>query len=92
MRIYAILAKHVHPKWVDGPADNVAGLQTIRWLWDVVHEFSLEEQRHFLKFFTGSDRAPIGGLGNQRCIIQVGMIISLRANMHLHHASHRARI
>lgn len=32
--------------------------------------FTLEEKRHFLKFFTGSDRAPIGGLGNLRCIIQ----------------------
>lgn len=33
-------------------------------------ELSQEEQRRFLKFFTGSDRAPIGGLANQRCIIQ----------------------
>lgn len=28
------------------------------------------EQRCFLKFFTGSDRAPIGGLGNMKCVIQ----------------------
>lgn len=46
-------------------------VQTIKWLWEAVHEFNAIEQRHFLKFFTGSDRAPIGGLGNQRCVIQV---------------------
>jgi len=35
-----------------------------------VRELGNEEQRRFLKFFTGSDRAPIGGLGNLRCVIQ----------------------
>lgn len=52
-------------------------LQTIKWLWEVVHEFDLDEQRHFLKFFTGSDRAPIGGLGNQRCIVQASSPVHL---------------
>ena len=33
----------------------------------MVGEFDDEERRRFLKFFTGSDRAPIGGLGNLRC-------------------------
>ena len=44
--------------------------QAVKWLWDIVSEFDDNERRHFLKFFTGSDRAPIGGLGNLRCIIQ----------------------
>jgi hypothetical protein len=39
----------------------------VKWLWEVVGEFDDEERRRFLKFFTGSDRAPIGGLGNLRC-------------------------
>ena len=46
-------------------------LQVVKWLWEVVREeMDDEENRRFLKFFTGSDRAPIGGLGNLRCIIQ----------------------
>lgn len=47
-----------------------AGCQVVQWLWQVVSDFSPEERRLFLKFFTGSDRAPIGGLGNLRCVIQ----------------------
>ena len=30
----------------------------------------LTERKMFLKFFTGSDRSPIGGLGSLKCIIQ----------------------
>lgn len=46
-------------------------IQVVKWLWEVVREvMDDEEKRRFLKFFTGSDRAPIGGLGNLRCIIQ----------------------
>lgn len=45
-------------------------LQAVKWLWEIVQEMDDEEQRRFLKFFTGSDRSPIGGLGNLRCIIQ----------------------
>eukprot|EP00884_Botryococcus_braunii_P023346 jgi/Botrbrau1/9696/Bobra.0201s0026.1 len=44
--------------------------QPVMWLWSIVNELTGEEQRRFLKFFTGSDRAPIGGLANLRCIIQ----------------------
>ena len=45
------------------------------WLWEVVrHELPLAEKKRFLKFFTGSDRAPIGGLGALRCLIQVTCI------------------
>ena len=42
----------------------------VQWLWQVVGELNAEERKHFLKFFTGSDRAPIGGLGNLRALIQ----------------------
>ena len=42
----------------------------MQWLWAIVQELDGEEARRFLKFFTGSDRAPIGGLGNLRCVIQ----------------------
>ena len=38
----------------------------MKWLWEIVNELDDEERRRFLKFFTGSDRAPIGGLGNLR--------------------------
>eukprot|EP00210_Caulerpa_lentillifera_P008643 g8243.t1 len=44
--------------------------KTVRWLWEIVTEFSLANKKLFLKFFTGSDRAPIGGLGNLKCVIQ----------------------
>lgn len=44
--------------------------RVVQWLWQVVAELATEEQKLFLKFFTGSDRAPIGGLANLRCIIQ----------------------
>lgn len=42
------------------------------WMWEVVAALDPEEQRKFLKFVSGSDRAPIGGLANLRCTIQVG--------------------
>ncbi len=47
----------------------------VQWLWQVVGELTQEERKLFLKFFTGSDRAPIGGLGNLRCLIQVGGLL-----------------
>ncbi|GIL57699.1 hypothetical protein Vafri_12863 [Volvox africanus] len=43
----------------------------VSWLWDIVlHELRAEDQRAFLKFFTGSDRSPLGGLGSLRPVIQ----------------------
>ena len=44
--------------------------RVVRWLWQVVNSLSDEERKLFLKFVTGSDRAPIGGLANLRVIIQ----------------------
>ena len=44
--------------------------RVVQWLWQVVGELTSDEKKSFLKFFTGSDRAPIGGLANLRVIIQ----------------------
>ena len=46
------------------------GTKTVQWLWTVVGEMSLDDKRKFLKFFSGSDRAPIGGLGKLGFTIQ----------------------
>jgi len=34
-----------------------------RNFWSVVHELDLDQKKRFLFFATGSDRAPVGGLG-----------------------------
>ncbi|EME28106.1 ubiquitin-protein ligase E3 [Galdieria sulphuraria] len=44
--------------------------QVIKWFWDIVDEMTLEEKLHLLFFVTGSDRAPVGGLGQLRFVIQ----------------------
>lgn len=36
---------------------------TIKHLWEVLHSLSEKEQKLFLLFLTGCDRAPINGLG-----------------------------
>jgi hypothetical protein len=36
---------------------------TIKHLWEVIHSLPLEDQKKFLFFLTGCDRAPINGLG-----------------------------
>ena len=38
-------------------------------LWQIIHNFNIEEKRKFLSFVTGSDRSPIGGLGNVHLVI-----------------------
>eukprot|EP00871_Galdieria_phlegrea_P003686 jgi/Galph1/4318/GphlegSOOS_G2983.1 len=42
----------------------------VKWFWEIVHEMTLEEKLHLLSFVTGSDRAPVGGLGRLRFVIQ----------------------
>lgn len=42
----------------------------IKWLWTTVHSYSIEDQKHFLKFLSGSDRSPIGGLIKLPILIQ----------------------
>mmetsp|Transcript_12648 Transcript_12648/g.43922 ORF Transcript_12648/g.43922 Transcript_12648/m.43922 type:complete len:191 (+) Transcript_12648:1-573(+) len=47
-----------------------AGDDVVRHLWQVVHGLGLEDKKRFLKFVTGSDRAPIGGLGKLQVLVQ----------------------
>ena len=42
----------------------------MRWLWALVHGWSLDKKRAFLTFVTGSDRAPVGGLGKLPFVVQ----------------------
>ena len=44
--------------------------RAVRWLWAAVHAMPPEKQRLFLAFSTGSDRAPIRGLGDLRLVVQ----------------------
>lgn len=46
--------------------------KSIRWFWEIVHGWSLEQKRQFLMFTTGSDRAPVGGLGSLSICVQRG--------------------
>jgi ubiquitin-protein ligase E3 A len=41
-----------------------------KWLWEIIHEDLTDEQRKkFLAFTTGSDRAPINGLGSVKLYV-----------------------
>ncbi|KAH0785668.1 ubiquitin ligase [Histomonas meleagridis] len=44
----------------------------VKWFWSIFKNFSQEEKLMFLKFTTGTDRAPLGGLGNMNIVIQRG--------------------
>ncbi|EDO40462.1 predicted protein [Nematostella vectensis] len=41
----------------------------IRWFWEIVHSFDMEQKRQLLMFTTGSDRIPVGGLAKLKLII-----------------------
>ncbi|XP_054709965.1 ubiquitin-protein ligase E3A-like [Uloborus diversus] len=41
----------------------------IRWFWELVHDFKLEQKRKLLQFTTGSDRVPVGGLSKLKLVI-----------------------
>jgi ubiquitin-protein ligase E3 A len=43
---------------------------TVRMFWEIVHSFTLEQKKSFLSFVTGCNRAPMGGLGKLRMLIQ----------------------
>lgn len=43
---------------------------TIRSFWRFVHSSTISVQRKLLSFVTGSDRAPLGGLGKLSLLIQ----------------------
>jgi len=36
----------------------------VAWIWRLLHELSPEDKKRFLAFATGSDRAPVAGLGD----------------------------
>jgi len=38
--------------------------KTIKYFWEAIHSLSPDEQKKFLFFLTGCDRAPINGLGS----------------------------
>jgi ubiquitin-protein ligase E3 A len=38
-------------------------------MWEIVHEMTEDQQKKFLAFCTGSDRAPILGLGSVRIYV-----------------------
>ena len=40
-----------------------------REFWETLHSFGEEQKRFFLQFTTGTDRAPVGGLGKLKMII-----------------------
>ena len=42
----------------------------IQRFWAILHGLSLEQKKRFLAFVTGCDRAPMGGLGKLRMMIQ----------------------
>lgn len=60
---------HALERVAEYEAPYSAAHATIKHFWEVVHELSAEQKRKFLKFSTGSDRAPIRGLGNMRFIV-----------------------
>lgn len=46
---------------------------TILNFWSIIHELTIEQKKQFLFFSTGSDRTPVGGLGNLPfCIMRNG--------------------
>ncbi|KAI8845168.1 hypothetical protein BJ741DRAFT_587163 [Chytriomyces cf. hyalinus JEL632] len=48
--------------WEDGSV-------IVNQFWEIVHAMDLEDQKKLLFFTTGSDRAPVGGLGNLSFVI-----------------------
>lgn len=40
-----------------------------RDFWEIIHSFGEEQKKLFLQFTTGTDRAPVGGLGKLKMII-----------------------
>ena len=45
----------------------------VKWFWEVFSKnFSNKKKKMFLKFATGTDRTPVGGLGKLKLVIQKG--------------------
>ncbi|XP_061778902.1 probable E3 ubiquitin-protein ligase HERC3 isoform X1 [Nerophis lumbriciformis] len=43
---------------------------TVRFFWEVFHQFPEEKKKQFLLFLTGSDRIPIHGMASLKIVIQ----------------------
>jgi hypothetical protein len=41
-----------------------------QWLWEILSDLAMVQQRRFLQFVTGSDRVPVGGIQNVRLVVQ----------------------
>jgi ubiquitin-protein ligase E3 A len=46
--------------------------RSVKWFWEIFTGFSPAERLLFLKFATGTDRSPLGGLANVRLVVQRG--------------------
>ena len=46
--------------------------RAVQWFWDIFTDFSQEKKRKFLKFATGTDRSPFGGLSQVKLVVQRG--------------------
>lgn len=57
-------------QYADGYSDIS---QTVLDFWDFFDEMNHEQRKEFLRFSTGSSRAPVGGLANIKLIIQKNM-------------------
>lgn len=42
----------------------------VKWFWSIVRDYTLENKKLLLSFVTGAHRAPLGGLGKMRFVIQ----------------------
>lgn len=62
---WASLKKNV--EYQDGYDANT---DAVNWFWDIFNEMDNDEKKLFLKFVTGTDKAPLGGLGNVKLVIQ----------------------
>ena len=56
-----------YAKYSDG---YTANSQAVKWFWEIFNELTLEQKKKFLRFSTGSDRTPIGGLKDVQLVIQ----------------------
>lgn len=64
-----------HTKYDGGFHDQS---KTVIWFWQVVQEMDSESGKKLLKFVSGSDRIPIGGLAKLRFIIQKNTVSDRR--------------
>jgi len=54
-------------KFIEGYTDESP---QAKWLWEIIHEdFTDDQRKKFLAFVTGSDRAPINGLGTVKLYV-----------------------